>query len=60
MRLSRFTSRYTAGWRAAPLRFVCAAAIALTSAVGFAQAERVLTLAEALRIARAQSRDVAA
>jgi len=32
----------------------------LTSAVCFAQAERVLTLAEALRIARAQSRDVAA
>src|SRR5215510_89312 len=60
MRLSRFTSWCTAGWRGAPLRFGCAAAVALTSAVGFAQAERVLTLAEALRIARAQSRDGAA
>src|SRR5215813_2334803 len=61
MRLSRFTSRCTAGCRrAAELRFGCAAAVALTSAVSLAQAERVLTLAEALRIARAQSRDVAA
>ncbi len=60
MRLSRFTSRSTAGWRVAPLRLGCAAAVALTSALCFAQGERVLTLAEALRIARAQSRDVAA
>src|SRR5215510_7725864 len=60
MRLSRFTSRCTGGWRAASLGLGCAAAVALTSAVCFAQAERVLTLADALRIARAQSRDVAA
>ncbi len=59
MRLSRVVLRYFAGLRGAPL-IACAAALVFASATAFGQNERVLTLDEVLRIARQQSRDVAA